>query len=693
MSGLKLSRRQALTAGVGLIAFPAVPGSGLAQPRIGRAAPREFNLAIEHVTHNITGRRRPAMAINGQVPAPLLRFREGEEVVINVANRLREDTSIHWHGLILPSGQDGVPGISDGFQGIPAGQTHQYRFPLVQSGTYWYHSHSGTQEQSGLYGPLIIDPARPAPYSYDRDYVLVLSDWIDENPVRVIENLKRDPGYYNYSKRTLTSLVRELSRAPDGAARSAIVRDRMMWADMRMDPTDIEDVTGYTFLVNGRPPQENFTAVYRPGETVRLRFINAGAMSHFDLRIPGLEMTVVHVHGNDVRPVTVDEMRIAPAETFDVLVRPTGGQQFQILGESMGRQGFASASLATQEGLPMLPLPPHRERPLLTMADMGGPYGPTGLDRGTARPEVDRPGQVAPMSMGSMGGMDHSAMAGSGSSVAAGDMSAAGMDHSNMAGMDHSRGGGSMAGMDHSTMAGMDHSAMQGTAATSQPGRAQRAATRPSTGGRRPAQAPSAQVPQQAAMDHAAMGHGPAGTGQAARTNTSAAGAHAGHGAMGQSDPFAVNTGAPPGTRVLTYRDLRALANPYPVRAPDRIIEVRLTGNMERYMWSINGNRFSEAQPMVWRLGERVRLRFINETMMSHPMHLHGVWMQPQVGNGAENPLLHTVSIRPGSTMDVDVEADAEGGWAFHCHMLFHMETGMMRKVEIRRPQQAVSAR
>jgi CopA family copper-resistance protein len=760
MAEFSLSRRSMLAAGIAAVAAPSVSGAALAQPSVGRSLPREFNLAIEHVSLNITGRSRSAIAINRQVPGPVLKFREGEEVVINVANRLREETSVHWHGLILPSEQDGVPGISDGFQGIAAGQTHQYRFPLVQSGTYWYHSHSGTQEQAGFYGPLIIEPTRPDPFGYDRDYIIQLSDWTDENPHRVIQNLKRDPGYYNYNKRTAASLAAELARAPNAAAREAVIRDRMMWGQMRMDPTDIEDVTGYTFLVNGRTPQQNFTAVYRPGETVRLRFINSGAMSHFDVRIPGLEMTVVQAHGNNVQPVPIDEFRIAPAETFDVLVRPTNGRQFQILAESMGRQGFASASIATQEGLPMVALPPHRERPLLTMADMGGDYGPKGLDRGTLRPETDQPGQIAPMgSMGDMGGMDHSGMSGMSGMGAGGSMQgmdhsnmpgmtsppatgrgrgaappsgAPAMDHSNMPGMDHSnmpgmgrrsslatdpgfqlasarlplasvqgaggftlaqasQGQSGMRGMDHSTMPGMDHSNM--------PGMGQQRPTQqtpPSRPQGRQNQQPAPRRDQRsaapAAPDHAAMGHGAPGTGQVGQVDMSAANAHAGHGGMAPPDAFAVNTGAPPGTRVLTYRHLKALANPYPVREPNRIIEVRLTGNMERYFWAINGNRFSEAQPISLVLGERVRLRFINETMMSHPMHLHGVWMQPQVGNGAQNPLLHTVAIRPGSTMDVDVEADAEGGWAFHCHMLFHMETGMMRKVEIRRSPRVASA-
>ena len=546
-----------------------------------------FDLVLEHRMVDITGRQSPAMTINGQLPAPALRFREGEEVIINVANRLTEDTSIHWHGLLLPSGQDGVPGVSDGFQGIPAGTSHQYRFPLKQAGTYWYHSHSATQEQSGLYGPIIIEPARPDPFAYDRDYIVQLSDWTDENPNRVIANLKRDPSYYNYSRRTGASLVRDMAAAQSGEERAALVKDRLMWGDMRMDPTDIEDVTGYTFLVNGRAPERNYTALFRPGERVRLRFINGSAMTYQDVRIPGLRMTVVQADGNNVRPVTVDEFRIAPAETLDVIVTPTQDRQYDILGESMGRQGFARMTLATREGLPPLPLPPHRPRPVLSMADMGMPATTPGADRGTPRPETDRVGHVAPMDMGGMA----------------------------MAGMQHGGSAGAQ------PMAGMDHGAMGG---------------------------------------------------------------------MPMADPIQQDTGAPPGAKVLSYRDLKALNNPWGNRKPDRVIEVRLTGNMERYFWSINGNKYSEAQPIVFNYGERVRLHFINETMMNHPMHLHGMWMVPDVGNGALNPLKHVVNIKPGTEMNVDVVADAEGGWAFHCHLLYHMETGMMRKVIVQRASAAL---
>ena len=677
-----LTRRGALGLGAGLAALSAVPRAWAQANPSAPGGPRVFDLALEHRTVNITGRPRPAMAVNGTIPAPALRFREGEEVIVNVANRLREDASIHWHGLILPSGQDGVPGISSGFQGIPAGSSHQYRFPLRQAGTYWYHSHSGTQEQSGIYGPIIIEPAAPDPFAYDRDIIVELSDWTDEDPHAVIANLKRNPSYYNYDRRTLASLVRDIRSGKGSPA--DLVRDRLMWGNMRMDPTDIADVTGYTFLVNGRPPGANFTALFRPGERLRLRVINSSAMTYQDVRIPGLRMTVVQADGQNVQPVTVDEFRIAPAETLDLIVTPGRERQYQLLAEAMDRQGFARMTLATREGLAPLPLPPHRPRPLLTMADMGMSAGPTqGADRGTARPETDRPGHVAPMGEMDMGaaapaaGPASNGMAGMQHGAAPATPPMAGMDHSSMGMADSGMGamghGGmaagaaGMAGMDHSRMGmsdgglgAMDHGAT-GAGTTAMAGMQH---------GAPPANAPMA-----------GMGHS-----QAGMSGGSMAGM--GHGDMGgmeMADPIQQDTGAPPGAKVLSYRDLKALNNPYGTRPPDRLIEVRLTGNMERYFWSINGNKFHESQPIIFNYGERVRLHFVNETMMNHPMHIHGMWMVPDVGNGAQNPLKHVVNIKPGTDLNVDILADAEGGWAFHCHLLYHMETGMMRKIVVQR--------
>lgn len=569
-----------------LLAVAALLALALAMP----ALAQRYDLTLEERSVTINDTARPAVTVNGQFPGPLIRLREGEQAVIRVTNRLSTASSIHWHGLILPAAMDGSPGFSPGFlRGIAPGETFEYRFPVVQSGTYWYHAHNLDHEQRGLYAPIVIDRREPEPFRYDREHVVQLSEWTDERPLRVLENLRRDPGYYNWNRRTLAGLARELGRAPDAATRRAILRDRMAWGDMRMDPTDIADVTGatYRYLVNGFRPETPATLLFRPGERVRLRLINSGAMTYFDVRIPGLKMTVVQADGNNIRPVEVDELRIAVAETYDVIVEPREDRQYQILAETMDRSGWARARLATRLDAPAEALPPHRPRPVLTMADMLMNPGPTGLDRGTLLPEQDQPGHVAPM-----GGMDH----------------------------------GAMPGMNHG------------------------------------AQAPAGQP-----MDHAAMGH--VGMDHAAM----------GHGGAAMPDPVAQDTGAPPGSRVLSYRDLRPLRADPQWRAPDRTIEMRLTGNMERYIWSMNGNEFWRAQPIVARLGERLRIRFINETMMNHPMHLHGMWMVPELGNGAFNPRKHVVNIRPGTALDVDVIVDAEGDWAFHCHLLYHMESGMMR--------------
>ena len=621
---------------------------------LGLAAPalaQRYDLTLEERTVNINGTDRPAVTVNGQFPGPLLRLREGEEAVIRVTNRLDKSSSIHWHGLILPATMDGAPGFSTGFvRGIAPGETFEYRFPVVQSGTYWYHAHNLDHEQRGLYAPIVIDKRDPEPFRYDREHVVQFSEWTDERPLRVLQNLKRDPGYYNWNRRTLVDLIRDLGGAPDADARRAIVRNRIEWGNMRMDPTDIADVTGstYRYLVNGFRPEAPATLLFRPGERVRLRLINSGAMTYFDVRIPGLKMTVVQADGNNIQPVVVDELRIAVAETYDVIVEPREDRQYQILAETMDRTGWSRARLATRMDAPVEPLPPHRPRPVLTMADMMMNPGPTGLDRGTPHPEQDQPGHVAPM-----GGMDHGSMAGMGAGQPQAQAAAPAMDHAAM-------GHGNMA-MSGMPMGAMDHAAMgHGTMAT---------------GG----------------MDHSAMGHGaPArsgaqGPGTPAMTTAGGMEAHAGHGGMAMADPVVQDTGSPPGARVLSYRDLRPLRADPEWRPYDRIIEVRLTGNMERYIWSMNGNEFWRAQPIVARLGERLRIRFINETMMNHPMHLHGMWMVPDLGNGAFNPRKHVVNIKPGTSLDVDVIVDAEGDWAFHCHLLYHMESGMMRIFRVTR--------
>ncbi len=534
-----------------------------------------YDISIGRTSIDVLGKPSPAMAVNGTVPGPILRFQEGEDLVINVTNTLDEDTSVHWHGLILPSSEDGVPGLS--FDGIKPGSTHTYRFPAQQSGTYWYHSHSGLQEQEGVYGAIIIEPKARDPFRYDRDYVVMLSEAHPTSPYKMLANVKKQADYYNYGQRTLGTFLDDIAEKGLGAT----LNDRLAWGGMRMTPTDIADTSGYTFLVNGRNPDQNWSGLFKPGERVRLRFINAAAMTYFDVRIPGLEMTVVQADGNNVQPIKVDELRVAVAETYDVIVMPKEDRAYTIFAQSLDRSGFARATLAPREGM-TAEIPPLSPRPLLTMADMG--HGNMG---------------------GDMAGMDHSSMGGS---------------MPDMKGMDHAAMDGSMAGMDHS----------------------QRAA---------PAQDP-----------FYAPGSG--------------------------LTPKAANGG-----KVLSYADLKAQKPLYALREPTREIEIRLTGNMERYIWSINGKTYSEAEPIRLQYGERVRFTFINETMMSHPMHLHGMWSILDNGNGAWNPAKHVLNIAPGTSLSADVEVDAPGTWAFHCHLMFHMATGMFREVIVEGgPQTAAAA-
>lgn len=634
----------------------------------GSAVAGTHDIVIERHVVNVTGRERIGMLINGQLPGPILRLREGEVAEINVTNKLDENASIHWHGLIVPPEMDGVPGISPGYgDGIKPGETFTYRFKVRQAGTYWFHSHSsGEQEQLGMYAPLIVEPREREPFSYARDYVIMLSDWTDEDPKRIIRNLKQDSSWYNFNRRTLVGLIQELSQAPDEEARRAIINDRATWGLMRMDPTDIADVSGYTFLVNGQSPERNYTALARPGERVRLRFINAATSTYFDVRIPGLKMTVVQADGNNVSPVQVDEFRIAVAETFDVIVQPKEDRAYTIVAESMDRTGFARATLAPRPGM-IGQLPAHRPRRLVSMSEMAMNPGPTGNDRGTVHPEQDMQGHVAPqipMEMGSgAGGMPRMGDAPmTGKSV----MPSVKQQEKRKTKKPSSNPG--MPGMKHGGIPGMSgvsvderaaFAQMQSAGHSSMLGMADQA--KGNSGNSAPSAVPITPVPEQGGEDMPSVGD------------------------MGQQampDPITHDTGAPPGTKVLSYRDLKPL-KPYPYKRFDRIIEVRLTGNMQRYFWSINGRKFSEAEPIVLRFGERARFRFINETMMNHPMHIHGTWMLPEVGNGARNPMKHTVNIKPGTTLDVDIPADAEGPWAFHCHLLYHMETGMMRQVNV----------
>jgi len=603
----------------GLTAGGILGGLGLwhtpiwAAPRLGEInvlSGTEFDLFIGETPVNITGNARTAMTINGGIPGPQLRWREGDTVTLRVKNRLKDMTSIHWHGIILPANMDGVPGLS--FHGIEPDGTYVYQFKVKQNGTYWYHSHSGFQEQVGVYGPLVIDAKEPEPFDYDRDLVVMLSDWTDENPASLMKTLKKQADYYNTHKRTVGDFINDVA----DKGWSATVADRKMWAEMKMNPTDIADVSGatYTYLMNGQAPDSNWTGTFKPGEKLRLRFINGSAMSYFDVRIPGLKMTVVAADGQYVKPVIVDEFRIATAETFDVIVEPTQ-EAYTLFAQSMDRSGYARGTLAVRSGM-TAPVPALDPRPLVTMADMGM----AGMDHG------------AMAGMGDMAGMDHSKMAGMG------DDSMQGM--SGMDGGAMKDSSGAMQGM--SSMQGMDHSKMS-MGGMSGMGEMQ---SHPATESNNPL------------VDMQAMSTSPKldDPGMGLRDN---------------------------GRKVLTYSDLKSTFEDPDGREPSRTIELHLTGHMEKFSWSFNGVKFSDAEPVKLKYGERVRFVLVNDTMMTHPIHLHGMWSDLEDENGQFLVRKHTIDMPPGSKRSYRVTADALGRWAYHCHLLYHMEMGMFREVRV----------
>jgi CopA family copper-resistance protein len=630
--------RGAAVAGGGLAFSAALPGwaqpvsGGILRPLPSLSGPN-VDLSIGEVKLLIDGRAASAIGINGTVPAPLIRLKEGQDVRLAVANTLPVESSIHWHGLLVPFAMDGVPGVS--FPGIAAGSTFVYQFPVVQAGTYWYHSHSGAQEQDGLYGPIVIDPAGPDPIAFDREHVIVLSDHSRMRGEAIFRKLKQDPGYFNYQRQTLSGLL---------AGRDQTLKERMAWGRMRMDPTDWSDVTGstYTYVVNGFGPRDNWTALFTPGERVRLRFINAAAQTNFNVRIPGLAMTVVQADGQNVRPVATDEFQIAVAETYDVIVTPED-RAYTLVGEAIDRSGLARATLAPRAGM-SAPVPPLRPRPTLTMKDMGmGDMHGGGSKNPTARRGLD-PSAEQNQSRTLAGATGWSGAPG-GPPAAAG-----GMDHSKM---DHIAMGHGQ--MDHSQM---DHGQMN----HGQPSAA-------ATGG----------------------SHDMGGMDMSMRNPRNAPGVKMGPGVQTISPMPSDRTGERPqgleqvDHRVLTYRDLVALTPNPDVRAPSRSLDIHLTGNMERYMWSFDGEKLSDpAEPIPFRNGERVRVNLINDTMMPHPIHLHGHFFELVTGHGDHGPRKHTVNVAPGGKVTFDVTADAPGDWAFHCHNLYHMTAGMMRVVTVR---------
>ena len=547
--------------------------------------PGGIDLYLEHKDLLVGGKPARTIAINGSIPGPVIRMQEGKEALIRVHNRMPESTSIHWHGILLPYNMDGVPGIS--FPGIDPGETFTYRFPVRQNGTYWYHSHTGLQEQLGHYGQLILEPADPDPVDYDVEYSIILSDWTFEDPHRVLWKLKTIEGYYNFQRPTLANIDDQMKAT--GMSLTEVMGKRLAMDGMRMDPTDIADITGatYTYLMNGKAAHENPTFIAKPGQRVRLRIVNASTMTFYDIRIPGLPMVVVQADGQNIKPVETDELRIAVAETYDVIVTLPDDQAYTLFAETMDRSGYARGTLAPRVGI-SADVPEQRQRPMLTMADMGM------------------------------------------------------ITH----------GGGGMNGMN-----GDDHDRMQRDIPQHDSGN-----------GHRNDLATTNLIQR---INHGPDQHGPASIamGQTAYRRLDYPGA-------GLGDD---------GWRVLTYSQLRALKEPYGRRPPTRQFNLHLTGNMHKYIWGFDGKKWSQSDMLRFQYGERLRINFINDTMMSHPIHLHGMWMDLYAGadDYGDNPRKHTVIVQPAELLTVDITVDAPGQWAFHCHLLYHMEAGMFRTVAV----------
>ena len=532
-----------------------------------------YNLIIDEKTVNITGTPAQATVINGTMPGPLLRFKEGEDVIINVTNNLDVDSSIHWHGLIVPWQMDGVPGIS--YDGIKPGETFTYKFTLEQNGTYWYHSHSGFQEQTGVHAPMIIEPAEPDPVQYDRDYVVMLADWKDESPEEVYKNLKGDAEYYTNPRPTVFDFIKEWFNADSGEASSQVIKERAAFAKMRMAPTDIVDVTGYTFLMNGQTADKNWTGTFKAGERIRLRFINAAAATYFDISIPGLKMEVVQADGQNLQPVMIDQFNIAIAETYDVVVTPKEDIAYTVFAQAMDRRGYVSGTLAPKEGM-KASIPKMLPRRVLTLKDV-------------------------------------------------------------MPGM-------SMSGMEMDKAVTKEISGMK--------------------------------MDKEPAMNMSAMDSGKDLAKNSVKT-------------IKMSDiKMNMHASEDMGPKVLSYADLKSLEKTSFNAVADREITLRLTGEMDRYIWSFDDKKFDMAEPIYFEFGERVRVKFVNDTMMDHPIHMHGLWQELQNGSGDYAPKKHTINVPPKSTIIVEVPVDNAGKWAFHCHILFHAAAGMFREIEVKDGEQ-----
>ena len=574
----------------------------------------EFFLTIDKTICNYTGKQAIATTVNGMLPAPTLKWKEGDEVTLHVTNNLLVDSSIHWHGIILPNPMDGVPGLT--YDGIKPGQTFTYKFTVEQSGTYWYHSHSGFQEQTGVHGVIVIEPKQKDPYTFDKDYVISLSDWTDEKPETIYRKLKVQGDYYNRNQRTLGDFFSEVKENGFSNAFSA----RKMWNDMAMTDRDLSDVTGatYTYLMNGYNPASEFKAIFKNGEKVRLRFVNSSAMTFFDVQIPGLKMTIVAADGNNIIPVDVDEFRIGVAETYDVIVEPKNDEAYAIFAQSIERSGYAIGHLTTSS-TKLAKTPPMDPLPILNMSDMGMNMG--GMKMG---------GKKSGMSCGASMKMKPKKQAMScGASMKMKPKKQAMSCGASMKMKPKKQAMSCGASMKMGSKSKMKKS-IPVTKLEQKWG----------------AQTTMKAMDPQYRLDDPGVG---------LRNN---------------------------GRKVLTYADLKSpMGKADQDRYPDREILLHLTGNMERYMWSINGIPYSESKPLEFKYGERLRITFINDTMMNHPMHLHGLWSDLETNDG-QLVRKHTIIVQPGSKISTRVTVDAKGNWAFHCHMLFHM-LGMFRKVVV----------
>ncbi len=602
MTSNHLTRRQFVT---GIAASTAL--LGLTQTTPAKSATNRLNtskqamlsgnkqqLSISYQTVNITGADRIATTVNDSLPAPILHWKEGDTVSVTVKNNLAVDTSIHWHGIILPSPMDGVPGLS--FKGIKPGETFQYQFKLQQSGTYWYHSHSGFQEQTGLFGAIIITPKTPEPFDYDRDYVVMLSDWSDENPESIYANLKKQGHIYNTHERTVVDLFQDIKQK--GVAK--MLSDRHMWNAMRMSDRDISDVTGatYTFLMNGKNPADGWTGLFKKGEKIRLRFINAAAMTFFDVRIPGLKMKVIASDGQYLEPVSVDDFRIGVAETYDVIVEPESDIAYTLFAQAMDRSGYARGTLTPDASVQAI-IPPMDPRPILSHRDMGMAHH-------------GNHNQHTPPQSADLMAMDHS--------------------HHHM--------------MHHKEKTPVDNQKIWGSG--------------------------KAGFGSNTKITHAETEFGPHIDMRAESPQY-----QLDDPGIGLRDHQKLY-----GRRVLTYSDLRNLYPTPDPREPSREIQLHLTGNMHRYLWSFNGIPYSEAEPIILKQGERIRFTLINDTMMNHPIHLHGLWSDLETGNSENIPRKHTIIVQPGARISYLVSADSLGRWAYHCHLMYHM-IGMFREVRV----------